>query len=65
MLRVSVVAISVLVATTGLVDHGGQDQVSAPAPSVSATYFVHTPCIYVNPGGQWRCPPGAVPPEFP
>jgi hypothetical protein len=65
MLRVSVVAISVLVATTGLVDHAGSEQVSAPSPSVSTTYFVHTPCVYVNPGGQWRCPPGTVPPEFP
>ena len=65
MVPVSVAAISLLVLTTGVVDHGGSDQVSAPSPPVSATYFVHTPCVYLNPGGQWHCPPGALPPIFP
>ena len=65
MLRMSVVAISLLVGTTGAVDQSSPDQASAPSPSVSVTNFVHTPCVYVNPGGQWRCPPGAVPPMYP
>jgi hypothetical protein len=65
MLPVSVAATFLLVITAGVVDHAGPEQVSAPAPPVSATHFVHTPCVYVNPGGQWRCPPGVLPPEFP
>ena len=65
MLRVASVAIALMVVTTGMVDHAGPNQVPEPSPSVSTTYFVHTPCVYVNPGGQWRYPPGEVPPMYP
>ena len=61
----SATAIALLLVLTGVADHGGSDQVSQPSVPVSVTSLVHTPCVYVNPGGQWRGPPGALPPEFP
>jgi hypothetical protein len=65
MAPVSATAIALLLIMTGMVDHAGSEQKSEPAPQVSETYLVHTPCVYVNPGGQWRCPPGVQPPTLP